>query len=61
MQIVGLDDRVMEQIYKHVSVSLCPNTPGQVHVHYMSSCKSCCDVVCCEWLECENLRVCIYR
>ena len=30
MQLVGLDDRVMEQIYKHVSISLCPNTPGQV-------------------------------
>ena len=30
MQIVGLDDRVMEQLFKHVSVSLCPNTPGQV-------------------------------
>ena len=30
MQMVGLDDQVMDQIYKHVSISLCPNTPGQV-------------------------------
>ena len=30
MQMVGLDDRVMKELYKHVSVSLCPNTLGQV-------------------------------
>ena len=40
MQLVGLDNRVMEQIYKHVSIGLCPNTPGQVrtynvHCNYM--------------------------
>ena len=31
MQMVGFDEQVMEQILKHVSVSLCPNTPGQVY------------------------------
>lgn len=30
MQMVGLDDLVMKELYKHVSVSLCPNTLGQV-------------------------------
>ena len=30
MQMIGLDDLVMKELYKHVSVSLCPNTLGQV-------------------------------
>ena len=30
MQIMGMDDEVMKQIYKHTSIGLCPNTPGQV-------------------------------
>ena len=30
MQMMGLDDVVMKELYKHVSVSLCPNTMGQV-------------------------------
>ena len=34
MQMVGLDDLVMKELYKHVSVSLCPNTLGQVLVRY---------------------------
>ena len=36
MQMVGLDERVMDQLLKHVSVSLCPNTPGQVHLYSYS-------------------------
>ena len=32
MHIRGMDKAVMKQIYKNVSVSLCPNTPGQVRV-----------------------------
>ena len=32
MQMVGLDEQVMDQILKHVSISLCPNTPGQVGI-----------------------------
>ena len=35
MQMVGLDDLVMKELYKHVSVSLCPNTLGQVLVRYI--------------------------
>lgn len=30
MNLVGMDQQVMDQIYKHFSVNLCPNTPGQV-------------------------------
>ena len=30
MHIRGMDTEVMQQIYKNVSVNLCPNTPGQV-------------------------------
>ena len=30
MHIRGMDVDVMKQIYKNISVSLCPNTPGQV-------------------------------
>ena len=34
MQIVGLDDLVMKELYKHVSVNLCPNTLVQV-IYYI--------------------------
>lgn len=30
MHIRGMDSEVMKQIYKNVSVNLCPNTPGQI-------------------------------
>ena len=30
MQLVGLDKQVMKELFKHMSVSLCPNTLGQV-------------------------------
>ena len=36
MQIVGLDDQVVEQIYKLLTVNLCPNTPGQVIILYFT-------------------------
>ena len=32
MHIRGMDPDVMKQIYKNVSVNLCPNTPGQVRL-----------------------------
>ena len=33
MQILGLDEQVMKELYKHVTVNLCPNTLGQVYVN----------------------------
>ena len=30
MQLIGLDEQVMKELFKHMSVNLCPNTLGQV-------------------------------
>ncbi len=30
MHMMNMDKEVMKQIYKHSSIGLCPNTPGQV-------------------------------